>query len=144
MLENITIQIVDAKTHEDITRSVLLQIISKKSRAAPMFTYDVLTQIIRFYGHAMQGLMGNYLEKNLQIFTQMQERLQEQTKAVYGDNPIANTYMWGDFLKFQAPAMRACSPAIWNSQPICSSICSSSCRIGRATCSAVSVSPAIE
>jgi len=107
VLENITIQIVDAKTHEDITRSVLLQIIlEEESGGVPMFTYDVLTQIIRFYGHAMQGLMGNYLEKNLQIFTQMQERLQEQTKSVYGDNPITNTHMWGDFLKFQAPAMQ--------------------------------------
>ena len=107
VLENITIQIVDAKTHEDITRSVLLQIIlEEESGGVPMFTYDVLTQIIRFYGHAMQGLMGNYLEKNLQIFTQMQERLQERTKSVYGDNPITNTHMWGDFLKFQAPAMQ--------------------------------------
>lgn len=107
VLENITIQIVDAKTHDDITRSVLLQIIlEEESGGVPMFTYDVLTQIIRFYGHAMQGLMGNYLEKNLQIFTQMQERLQEQTKSVYGDNPIANNHMWGDFLKFQAPAMQ--------------------------------------
>lgn len=107
VLENITIQIVDAKTHEDITRSVLLQIIlEEEAGGMPMFTYDVLTQIIRFYGHAMQGLMGNYLEKNLQIFTQMQERLQDQTKSVYGDNPIANTHMWGDFLKFQAPAMQ--------------------------------------
>ena len=107
VLENITIQIVDAKTHEDITRSVLLQIIlEEESGGVPMFTYDVLTQIIRFYGHAMQGLMGNYLEKNLQIFTQMQERLQEQTKAVYGDNPITNRHLWSDFLKFQAPAMQ--------------------------------------
>jgi len=107
VLENITIQPVDAKTHEDITRSVLLQIIlEEESGGVPMFTYDVLTQIIRFYGHAMQGLMGNYLEKNLQIFTQMQERLQEQTKAVYGDNPITNNHMWADFLKFQAPAMQ--------------------------------------
>ena len=107
VLENVTIQIVDAKTHEDITRSVLLQIIlEEESGGVPMFTYDVLTQIIRFYGHAMQGLMGNYLEKNLQIFTQMQERLQEQTKAVYGDNPITNRHLWSDFLKFQAPAMQ--------------------------------------
>ncbi|MBB5019155.1 polyhydroxyalkanoate synthesis repressor PhaR [Chitinivorax tropicus] len=107
VLENIKIQIVDAKTHDDITRSVLLQIIlEEESGGVPMFTYDVLTQIIRFYGHAMQGLMGNYLEKNLQIFTQMQERLQEQTKAVYGDNPMLNNNVWSDFLKFQAPAMQ--------------------------------------
>lgn len=97
----------DAKTNDDLTRSILLQIIlEEESGGAPMFTEAVLANIIRFYGHAMQGLMGNYLEKNLQIFTQMQERLQEQTKAVYGDNPITNRHLWSDFLKFQAPAMQ--------------------------------------
>jgi len=76
VLENITIQIVDAKTHEDITRSVLLQIIlEEESGGVPMFTYDVLTQIIRFYGHAMQGMMAPYLEKNLQAFADMQNQL---------------------------------------------------------------------
>ncbi|QNM94935.1 polyhydroxyalkanoate synthesis repressor PhaR [Chitinimonas koreensis] len=109
VLDNVEIVVEDAKTHEDITRSVLLQIIlEEESGGAPMFTYDVLTQIIRFYGHAMQGLMGNYLEKNLQLFSQMQQRLQDQSKSVYGgDNPMAaNANLWGEFMKFQAPAMQ--------------------------------------
>ena len=110
VLENVEIAVEDAKTHEDITRSVLLQIIlEEESGGAPMFTYDVLTQIFRFYGHAMQGLLGNYLEKNLQLFNQMQQRLQDQSKSVYGqgDNPLAgNANLWGDFMKFQAPAMQ--------------------------------------
>src|SRR6218665_1847068 len=72
VLDNVEIIVEDAKTHEDITRSVLLQIIlEEESGGAPMFTYDVLTQIIRIYGNAMQGLMGNYLEKNMQLFSQM-------------------------------------------------------------------------
>lgn len=109
VLENTDILVEDAKTHEDITRSVLLQIIlEEESGGAPMFSYDVLTQIIRFYGHAMQGLMGNYLEKNLQLFTQMQNRLQDQAKSVYGgDSPLsANSNMWNDFMKFQGPAIQ--------------------------------------
>ncbi|WP_179958310.1 polyhydroxyalkanoate synthesis repressor PhaR [Chitinimonas arctica] len=110
VLENVEITVEDAKTHADITRSVLLQIIlDEESGVAPMFTYDVLTQIIRFYGHAMQGLMGNYLEKNLQLFSQMQQRLQDQSKSIIGqgDNPLAgNANLWGDFMKFQAPAMQ--------------------------------------
>lgn len=107
VLENVEIAIEDAKTHEDLTRSVLLQIIlEEESGGAPMFSYDVLTQIIRFYGHAMQGLMGNYLEKNMQLFQQMQERLQDQAKSV-GENPMgANANLWGEFMKFQAPAMQ--------------------------------------
>lgn len=57
-------QVTDAKTQEDITRSVLLQIIlEEESSGAPLLTYDILTQLIRFYGNAMQGLMGGYLER---------------------------------------------------------------------------------
>ena len=41
----------------------------------------MLAQIIRFYGHAMQGMMGSYLEKNLQTFTDIQARLAEQPRA---------------------------------------------------------------
>ena len=108
VLDNIDIQIEDAKTHDDLTQSVLLQIIlEEESRGAPLFTYEVLTRIIRFYGHAMQGLMGGYLEKNMQIFAQMQERLQENAKAVTKDYPMLNNAVWSEFLKFQAPAMQS-------------------------------------
>ena len=85
----------DAKTGEDLTRNLLLQIIlEEESAGAPMFTEAVLANIIRFYGHAMQGHMGAYLESNLQslmlmqskmghqsenIVSQMQEQMQKQT-----------------------------------------------------------------
>jgi len=85
----------DAKSGEDLTRSLLLQIIlEEESSGAPMFTEAVLANIIRFYGHAMQGHMGAYLESNLQslmlmqskmghqsqnIMSQMQEQMQKQT-----------------------------------------------------------------
>ena len=49
----------------------------------PMFTTPMLSQVIRFYGHAMQGMMGNYLENNLQALVDMQTRLTEQTKGLY-------------------------------------------------------------
>ena len=63
----------DAKTNDDLTRSILLQIIlEEESGGAPMFTEAVLANIIRFYGHAMQGFVGNYLEKNMQTFTDLQ------------------------------------------------------------------------
>ncbi|MEJ2791848.1 polyhydroxyalkanoate synthesis repressor PhaR [Iodobacter sp. LRB] len=110
VLDNIDIQIVDAKGGEDITRSVLLQVIMEEEAGGmPMFSYDVLTQIIRFYGNAMQGVMGNYLEKNMQLFAEMQGRLQTQAKSVItGENPmLSNANLWGDFMKFQGPGMQS-------------------------------------
>lgn len=109
VLDGINISILDAKTNEDLTRSVLLQIIlEEEAGGMPMFSYDVLTQIIRFYGHAMQGLMGNYLEKNMQLFAEMQNRLQDQAKStMISDNPMfANNNLWGEFMKFQGPAIQ--------------------------------------
>ena len=65
----------DAKTGEDLTRSILLQIIlDEESGGVPMFSAQMLSQMIRFYGHSMQGMMGAYLEKNLQTFVELQKR----------------------------------------------------------------------
>lgn len=70
----------DAKTGEDLTRSILLQIILEEEAAgAPMFSEAMLANIIRFYGHAMQNHMGSYIEKNVQMFTDFQTKLAEQT-----------------------------------------------------------------
>jgi polyhydroxyalkanoate synthesis regulator protein len=56
----------DAKTGEEITRSILLQIIlEEESGGVPMFSTQTLAQIIRFYGHAMQGMMGVFMENNM-------------------------------------------------------------------------------
>ncbi len=69
VMDNERFVVRDAKTNEDLTRSILLQIIlEEEAGGAPMFTEAVLANIIRFYGHAMQGFMGAYLEKNVQIF----------------------------------------------------------------------------
>ena len=96
----------DAKTGEDLTRSILLQIIlEEETGGVPIFSAPMLSQIIRFYGHAMQGMMGSYLEKNLQTFTEIQARLAEQAKGLY--EPQAQTpEMWSQFLKGQAPMVQ--------------------------------------
>jgi polyhydroxyalkanoate synthesis repressor PhaR len=74
-------KVVDAKSSEDLTRSILLQIIlEEESAGAPMFSSDMLSQIIRFYGNAMQGMMGTYLEKNIQTFMEIQRRWGRGTK----------------------------------------------------------------
>ncbi|MFO1327503.1 MAG: polyhydroxyalkanoate synthesis repressor PhaR [Rubrivivax sp.] len=72
----------DAKTSEDITRSILLQIIlEEESGGVPMFSTETLAQIIRFYGHAMQGMMGVFIENNMRAFADFQSRMAEQGKA---------------------------------------------------------------
>ena len=74
----------DAKSGEDLTRSILLQIIlEEESGGVPMFSTQVLSQLIRFYGHAMQGMMGTYLEKNLQAFVELQNQFVGQGKGLY-------------------------------------------------------------
>jgi len=99
VMEGQTFAVRDAKTGDDLTRSILLQIIlEEESAGAPMFTEAVLANIIRFYGHAMQGYMGSYLESNLQslmqmqstmghqstnIMSQMQEQMQKQTAQFF-------------------------------------------------------------
>lgn len=96
----------DAKTSDDLTRSILLQIIlEEETGGVPMFSSQMLAQIIRFYGHAMQGMMGSYLEKNLQTFTDIQKRLADQSKGLLDPN-VMNPEMWSQFLNGQAPAVQ--------------------------------------
>ena len=90
----------DAKTNEDLTRSILLQIIlEEEAGGAPMFSEIALANIIRFYGHSAQGFMGSYLEKNVQAFTDIQTKLAEQSKTVSPE-------IWAQFLKLQNPLMQ--------------------------------------
>ena len=108
VLENAEFQVVDAKTGEDLTRSILLQIIiEEESEGVPMFTSDLLSQMIRFYGNAMQGMMGKYLEGNIKAFTDVQSKLQDQARAIYGDNNAMSKDLWAQFLNFQGPAMQS-------------------------------------
>ena len=107
VLENVEFKVEDAKSKDDLTRSILLQIIlEEESAGAPMFTSDSLSQIIRFYGNAMQGMMGGYIEKNIETFMQIQNKLQDQSRQVYGQNPMLNSETWNEFVKMQAPAMQ--------------------------------------
>ena len=95
-----TLVVRDAKTGEDITRSILLQIIlEEEAGGAPMFTEAVLANLIRFYGHTMQGFMGSYLEKNVQVFTDMQSKLAEQSQNLSPE-------MWTKYLQGQSPLVQ--------------------------------------
>ena len=101
-------RVLDAKSGDDLTRQILLQIIlDEESGGVPMFSSDLLSQMIRSYGSAMQGFMGSYLEKNVEAFQQMQKALQEQSQKIYGDNSRASQDMWAQFMNLQGPAMQS-------------------------------------
>jgi polyhydroxyalkanoate synthesis repressor PhaR len=88
VLEFQAFQVQDARSGEDLTRSILLQIIlEEESGGVPMFTSDMLANIIRYYGHSMQGLMGNYLERSIHAFAEAQKQFQDQASKVYGQIP---------------------------------------------------------
>jgi polyhydroxyalkanoate synthesis repressor PhaR len=108
VIKNEPFQVVDAKSGDDLTRSILLQIIlEEEATGAPMFSSDVLSQFIRFYGNAMQGMVGTYLERNIELFNEVQKRFEEQSKAMYGSNPTMNQDLWRQFMSFQGPAMQS-------------------------------------
>ena len=109
VLKHEEFHVVDAKSGDELTRSILLQIIlEEESGGSPMFTSDVLTQFIRFYGNAMQGMMGSYLERNIQLFNELQKRMQDQSQSMHGgDNSKVNQDLWNQFVTFQGPAMQS-------------------------------------
>ena len=101
VMDGETVAVRDAKSGEDLTRSILLQIIlEEEAGGAPMFSEAALASIIRFYGHAMQGFMGTHLEKNVQMFTEMHAKLAEQAK--HGFKPE----MWTQNMLLQSPIMK--------------------------------------
>ena len=107
VLEFIDFQVIDAKSGDDLTRGILLQIIlEEESAGMPMFSSEMLSQMIRFYGNALQGIMGNYMQQNVKAFLVIQNKLQDQAKQVYGDKMMLTPDLWKQFLQMQAPAMQ--------------------------------------
>jgi len=101
-------QVLDAKTNDDLTRQILLQIIlDEESGGMPMFSSDLLSQMIRSYGSAMQGFMGSYLSKNIDAFQQLQKAMQDQSQKIYGDNSRVSQDLWAQFMNLQGPAMQS-------------------------------------
>jgi polyhydroxyalkanoate synthesis repressor PhaR len=106
VLDNEQFEVRDAKSGDDLTRSILLQIIlEEETGGVPMFSSQTLAQIIRFYGHAMQGMMGMYLEKNLQSFVDLQRRFSEQAQGMLEGKPFTPE-AWSQFMSGQAPVMQ--------------------------------------
>ena len=80
----------DAKSGEDLTRCVLLQIIAEHEQdGEPMLSTQLLSQVIRFYGDPLQGFMGSYLEQSAQVFLEQQQQLRKQMGSTLGQTPWA-------------------------------------------------------
>jgi len=100
VMDGESVSVRDAKTGDDLTRSILLQIIlEEEAGGAPMFSESALANLIRIYGHASQAFMGTYLEKNVQAFTDIQAKLTEQSKTLTPE-------MWAQFMNMQNPIMQ--------------------------------------
>ncbi len=90
IVEGEKVKVIDDKTGEDITRSVLLQIISDQEHLGrPLLTIPVLETLIRFYGNAMQDFMTRYLEQSVENFVQQQQQAQEQLARLMSGTPLA-------------------------------------------------------
>jgi polyhydroxyalkanoate synthesis repressor PhaR len=88
--EGVKFKVVDAKTEEDITRSILLQVILElEERGKPIFSQGMLEQIIRSYGDAMQGFMTAYLEESLAVFLKQQTQMREQMASLLETAPMS-------------------------------------------------------
>ncbi|WP_347554286.1 polyhydroxyalkanoate synthesis repressor PhaR [Robbsia sp. KACC 23696] len=111
VLEQQVFTVVDARTNEDLTRSILLQIILEEENGGmPMFSSPMLAQMIRFYGNAMQGVMGSYLEQNLKAFTDMQQAFSKQIENAGAEAssqgfPVSPE-KWMQMMNPGAPAMQ--------------------------------------
>jgi polyhydroxyalkanoate synthesis repressor PhaR len=90
VVEQVPFQVVDAKTHEDLTRNVLLQIIlEQEEKGEPMFSTEFLMRVIRFYGDTLQGFMGSYLTKSVDSFLQQQGAIRKQMASLLEKTPLA-------------------------------------------------------
>jgi len=73
VVDRIDFVVIDKKSQEDITRAILLQVIADQEHGAePLLGRDFLSQIIRSYGGALQGMVGSYLEQSLKLFVSQQ------------------------------------------------------------------------
>lgn len=110
----------DAKTGDDLTRQVLLQIISEHEQdGQPMLSTQLLSQIIRFYGDSLQGFMGSYLERSMQMFLEQQNQFRQQMGGVLGQSPWTmmnqlterNLELWKDFQQNLVGGLGRATPA---------------------------------
>jgi polyhydroxyalkanoate synthesis repressor PhaR len=91
VMDKIDFVVIDKKSQEDITRSILLQVIAEQEHAGePLMSQDFLSQVIRSYGGAMQCLVGSYLEQSLKLLSSQQQQMREHMRGVFGNDAYDN------------------------------------------------------
>lgn len=85
VLQDVQFRVEDKRTHEDITRSILLQVIAEQEEGGdPIFTTELLEFIIRYYGDPMQNSIGRYLELSARLFQEQQGHFTDQLRNMLG------------------------------------------------------------
>jgi polyhydroxyalkanoate synthesis repressor PhaR len=107
------VKVIDVKSSEDLTRSTLMQILlEEEAGGAPIFTSEMLAEVISFYGHAQRTALGPFLEISLKAYVKgaeemvkqaaaVKEGTQKQADAILG----ANAKAWTDLAAAQQDAV---------------------------------------
>ena len=89
VVERIDFVVLDRKSQQDITRSILLQVIAEQEGAGEsLMSRDFLSQVIRSYGSGLQEFVGRYLDESIQQFAREQRELRDRFKNVVGLDPV--------------------------------------------------------
>ena len=108
IVEGNDVQIIDDTDGSDLTRSLLLQIITDQEQAGqPLLNEALLAQLIRFYGNPMQHVMGDYLQQSVDTFVGQQRTIQDQMQELIKTTPMdlmqQNMRLWEGMLKGTTP-----------------------------------------
>ena len=89
VIEGVDFSVKDVKTDEDLTRTILLQIISEQEHDGnPLFSTGTLTQLIRVYGNAYQNVFADYLQRSLELFSTQQQQFSDRLQQTMSSNPL--------------------------------------------------------
>lgn len=89
VLEKEPFVVIDKKSGEDITRTILMQVIAEQEQnGEPVMTEDFLSQVIRTYNNAMPSVVSNYLEQSLRLFMTQQAQARNTIRKVVGIDPV--------------------------------------------------------
>lgn len=89
VLDRVDFVVIDKKSQQDITRSILLQVISEQEQEGePILSRDFLSQIIRAYGSTMQNVASSYIEQSLKLFMSQQQQVRDRVRNVVGIDPV--------------------------------------------------------
>jgi len=98
-------QVIDKRSGDNITRTILLQVISEQEEGGdPIFRTEVLRNIIRFYGDSMQSTVSSYLELSLDFFSEQQHQFKDRMRRLIGaNNPLVTLR---ELSQYQVPIWR--------------------------------------